>query len=692
MTPFPLKCIETLNTVTKQRTHWTNTLLVVSISLLGGSLLLGAGCKKRSRPYTTGARTSSRNDSTFLVDTLAKGLNHLPSEIVLDLQPPVPILDDSRSADGQPVLAALDVTPAVPDGPNNYLYVPRGNGNFRKLGVLPGDIVRYFIDFDQESSEHGIQQVDYIELTVRRRDINNPQNALIIEGGLTGTVSAEFAERIEIWRFSDKRMNEIRQRMTRYVKKPKVRIAWEPSPDESALIQLLERANQWQRNLQDKDPAWLPEPLVAELPASLRETKPLATLLSATNLQSGPFDPTEGRQLQQAIWIRDVSNWARGEADSPVEVATALFDWTVRNIQLDSSEATGDIPNGTIHQPWQSLLYGHGTPEMRAWVFAELCRQQQLDVVMLATGDQWWLPALLDDGELFLFDTRLALPIPGKEPGSVATLAEVVADPTLLSNLDVGEELKYGITAEDLKDVAAWLVASPMQLAKRALLFEQAIEGDDYVVLSANTSRIGQAVKPLSNVDKVQLWPHPFTSVLAEQAMEPTQRLWAARRFLIFAQRPRLWKARVLHFQGTKAIPIEDRNDPLAQPDLGHRQATALYQDPRIRPPNALLAQVEPSKRAIYKTAKGNASYWLGLLSYDLGKYKVAEDWFARRTLAATPEGPWTTGANYNLARTYEALGDLDAAIKLLEADQSPQRHGNLLRAQELKRRLKSQE
>ena len=361
---------------------------------------------------------------------------------------------------------------------------------------------------------------------------------------------------------------------------------------------------------------------------------------------------------------------------------------TVRNIQLDGPEATGDIPKGTIHQPWQSLLYGRGTAEMRAWVFAELCRQQQLDVLMLATGNQWWLPALLDEGQLFLFDTRLALPIPGKEPGSVATLAEVVADPTLLSDLDVGEELKYGTTAEDLKDVAAWLVASPMQLAKRALLLEQAIEGDDYVVLSANTTRMGQAVKQLSHVDNVQLWPHPFASVLAEQAMEPTQRLWAARRFLIFAQRPRLWKARVLHFQGTKAIPMEDRNDPLAQPDLGHRQATTLYQDPRIRPPNALLAQVEPSKRAIYKTAKGNASYWLGLLSYDLGKYKVAEDWFARRTLAATPDGPWTPGANYNLARTYEALGDLPAAIKLLEADESPQRHGNRILARQLQLRL----
>ncbi len=681
----------------KQRTYWINTLLLVGVMLFCGGLLLGGGCKKPSRPRaSSGARARSQNDSAFLVDTLAKGLNHLPREIVLDLQPPIKILDDANSADGQPVLAACDVTPGVTGGQYNYLYVPKGNANFEKRGVRPGDIVRYFVGVDEESMQFGIQQVDYIELTVRRRDANKPQNALIIEGGLTGTVPAQFPERIEIWRFSDKRMNEIRQRISRYQKKPKLLIGWEPSPDESALLQLLERANQWLRNLKEENGAWDPEPLVSGLSVELREAKPLKAFLSDTALQSGPFDDTEGRQLQQAIWLRDISNWAKGEAFSPVEVAETLFDWTVRNIQLDSPDElggvpTGDVSTGYVHQPWQALMYGHGSAEQRAWVFAELCRQQQLDVVMLATGDQWWLPALLHDGQLVLFDTRLALPIPGKEPGTVATLTEVIADPTLLSDLDVGDEFKYGTITEDLQQVTAWLVASPLQLSKRALLLEQAFEGDDFVVFSASTRRVAEAAEKLSGVSNVQLWSFPFESVLAERAMSPAQRLRAGQRFRVFAQRPRLWKARVLHFQGTKEVPIEDRNDPLAQPDLGHQQATALYQNPRIRPPNVLLEKVELSKRAIYETAKGDASYWLGLLSYDLGKYKVAEDWFAKRTLAAKPDGPWMAGARYNLARTHEALGDLEAAIKLLEADESQQRHGNLLRAQELKK-VKSKE
>ena len=56
----------------------------------------------------------------------------------------------------------------------------------------------------------------------------------------------------------------------------------------------------------------------------------------------------------------------------------------------------------------------------------------------------------------------------------------------------------------------------------------------------------------------------------------------------------------------------------------------------------------------------------------------------ASRTLQANPNGPWTGGARYNLARTYEVLGDHANARAYYEQDKSPQRHGNLLRARRL--------
>jgi hypothetical protein len=71
----------------------------------------------------------------------------------------------------------------------------------------------------------------------------------------------------------------------------------------------------------------------------------------------------------------------------------------------------------------------------------------------------------------------------------------------------------------------------------------------------------------------------------------------------------------------------------------------------------------------------------LGLLSFDGGRFDTAVDWFRDRTLHAEPDGKWTDGARYNLARTYEELGRVDEAIELYQQEASPQRHGNLLRA-----------
>jgi tetratricopeptide (TPR) repeat protein len=85
---------------------------------------------------------------------------------------------------------------------------------------------------------------------------------------------------------------------------------------------------------------------------------------------------------------------------------------------------------------------------------------------------------------------------------------------------------------------------------------------------------------------------------------------------------------------------------------------------------------------AIARDGKFNATYWLGLTYYESGKYETAVEWLGERTVQADPPSPWTPGARYNLARCYEQLGALDVARRWLESDtDSPQRHGNLLRA-----------
>ncbi len=660
--------------------------VLIGLAVVVGGLLASMSCEDESRPVSRRAGRSSeswQSSSAVLIETVAKTLNNLASEIVLDLLPPEPILDDSKSADQQPVLATLDLNPADPEGGYNYLSVPAGNGNFRGVRVQTGDIVRYYVKYDEESAEHGGGgQASYFEIPVRRLDSNNPNNALILDRSLTAPV--DVPHRIEIWRFSDRRMNEIRLRLTNYITRRRPAIAWEPTPDESALLQLVDRANQWFRNVSEDRLEWKPSPLVDSLPKELREAETIAARINPTALRDGQFDLAEVRSLQEAVWHRDIAAWAKVDAYEKLEIASALFDWTVRNIQLDESGQPG-----IVHQPWQALMYGHGTAEHRAWVFAELCRQQQIDVVILALGEagqgnEIGLAAVAADDELYLFDTSLGLPIPAAEPGKIATLAEVIADPELLRQLDLDAEQTYPLTADDLKSIRAQVVATPLQLSRRAALLQSVLQGEDYVVLATNAERLAESLKSQPGITEVELWPFPYESRLAEETMKRPQREAAAQRFLVFSQRPRLWKARVLHFQGTKPIPVSQQNDPLAQPRRGHREAVTLYQSSEIRMPDDVLERLLPLERVIMTTAKADASYWLGLLSYDLGKYEVADDWFRTRTLEAFPNGFWTAGAQYNLARTVEKLGKNEEAIAILEAGESPQRHGNLLRARQM--------
>ena len=79
-----------------------------------------------------------------------------------------------------------------------------------------------------------------------------------------------------------------------------------------------------------------------------------------------------------------------------------------------------------------------------------------------------------------------------------------------------------------------------------------------------------------------------------------------------------------------------------------------------------------------------NAAYWLGIILFEQQSFDRAKQYF-EMTLRAAGANPWTNGARYNLARCYEALGQFPKAIELYEADRSPQRNGNYLRAARLK-------
>jgi tetratricopeptide (TPR) repeat protein len=500
--------------------------------------------------------------------------------------------------------------------------------------------------------------------------------------------------------------------------------------------------NQWLASSDAAKAPWSEDRLLDNLPRALRITPGLERL---GKLQ---FSTDDIVYLQQTLWLHDIASraakerspasltpWLK-EIESSIglpeaeQLATAerLFDWTIRNLQLDplppppkQREATagsknadpvapameGEVGPGYGHVPFQLLLFGRGDAHERARIFILLCRQMGIDAVMLGIKEKdaplprAWTPAILVAGQLYLFEPGLGLPIPGPGGKGIATLDQLVADPKLLRQLDVEGLPPYPVAENDLSSIVALVDAEPAALSRRMQLLQAALPAGSRYALAIQARPLAVKLQP-SKLD-VSLWRVPFEALLyqigQQQALARDPN--AAREFsvqsAIFAPERPLMKARNLHLQGryqneeqkkgARALYLECRPpdaemDKMLSSDYFRKLVgldQALPQDPAQR--QALIEHFV----AIARAGKFNATYWLGLTYYEAGNYATAIEWLGERTLEVFPPGPWIPGARYNLARCYEQLGQAELARKWLESDKdSPQRHGNLLRARRM--------
>jgi tetratricopeptide (TPR) repeat protein len=511
--------------------------------------------------------------------------------------------------------------------------------------------------------------------------------------------------------------------------------------------------NRWIRG-ETADPQWtIDRPLLNTLPDAIRRAPATKELLSDRALTGLEFRMDDVVFLEEARWLQAIAQWVsrqplpqdlsdwidrRGlsnRAARRLAQCALLFDWTVRNIQLDEllpypKQATaGPQPSGRgpdpkidwpppMHgvpgpgytlDPWHVLLYGHGDMYQRARIFILLARQLRIHVVMLAidtrTGRaQPWLPAAVLDGELFLFDAELGLPIPGPGGQGIATLCEVLDTPSLLESLDVGDRYRYRVRGDNLDQVVALIDAAPEYLSQRMTLLEQELEAADQMILSVAPSEIKQEVESCRGIKAVRLWAVPVETIMYRQA-----------RAEIIARNPELqWQEFVERgvFLGLTPLVKGRRHYLLGNHAKQGDEVGATGYLLQSRLPQSQIEALETSRDAqaavgLRKTpgmseaewqgrlqqlqrlqfdSKEHASYWLGIMHMEQGDHAVAVNWLKHRTLETNPEGRWQFGARYNLARCYEALGQTDDARQLYLTDQSPQRHGNLVRARRLDR------
>ncbi len=516
--------------------------------------------------------------------------------------------------------------------------------------------------------------------------------------------------------------------------------------------------NHWASE-QTADPRWMVDRrMINTLPLAIRQAPATKELASDQELSQLSFQTGDVMYLEQMRWLHSVAlrvtdreldgeldEWIRTQEASPaaarqLEQGMQLFDWVIRNIQLDellpypqsttAGPLTGTeardptvswpppmrgVPGPGYRQfPWHSMIYGHGDMLERARVFLLLGRQLHLDIVMLGIDQKTgrarpWLPALMIGQKLYLFDTELGLPIPAADDRGIVTLEQMQADRSRLDQLSVGESLKYRVEKSDLDNVVALIDASPQAMSQRMRIVESHLDAAHELVLSVSVPRLRKAVTSCAGISDARLWAVPIEADMYQQVRDVQmsnnpQMQWDE--FLehgIFQGLGSLARARRQHLLGH----IE-RTDDLTgatqlyllsrTPDI---QIEAMAQSPDAQAASGLSRPEGVSDQAweqrvaqevrLRKQAKLCASYWLGILHYENDEFDVAASWLKKRTLDADPAGKWVPGARYNLARCYEALGKHDEASRLLLIDQSPQRLGNLLRARRLNARAEAE-
>jgi hypothetical protein len=288
----------------------------------------------------------------------------------------------------------------------------------------------------------------------------------------------------------------------------------------------------------------------------------------------------------------------------------------------------------------------------------------------------------------------------------------------------------YPFTREHVRKQAIALIeATPIYLSRRARRIELQLAGANRIVLSTSPSRIADAIRP--HVAEVRLWSIGANTRWAQENDLPAAaRTRLADQYRTFARVNGLWKGRVLQFKG------DDHRVELDYADRPVR-VYARQRDPRwyymqwCRASDYDLAHASSLEYHVdsMRYAKQMATVWMGEISYEDGDYEEALAYFGERTLERKDSPPLAALAKLNLARTHERIAEsLDqsadefagrhehesendseqpdpittpsvlianvlreaaaeeraAAAKLYAADQSPQRHGSLIRARNL--------
>ena len=458
-------------------------------------------------------------------------------------------------------------------------------------------------------------------------------------------------------------------------------------------------------------------------------------------LMADDYQPGADEETPVDVTVQKLNSNLSPDDAQKLSLTIQLFDWVTRNVQLDEApsytedeieeqrlveadtlSASGLTAPGARRNAWQLLMFARGDYIEKAKLFIMLCHRMDMPAVMLATGEEEkpWAVAVLIGKEFFLFDTKLGLPIPGKDNTNVATLSAVVADTSLLSNLDLSvkeslaDDTKYWVTAKDLEKLTGLAYWNPVSASRRIAVLERNLFGNQQMSL---VQRADETIARLPKVDNVEYKPWDislqtaqFRKVLGETMPKAVSDDALAQRLSWYFTEEG-YIMRFSNYRTARSRFIRGKFEQGEQTRTVNRDAIEsfallMYEDETIagletdrdlqtmigiRQANQTPAEFEQqirSRQVQMRLVRRDAGLFMCQSHFDNGSVSTTANWVPK-LLEEQDVDRWEPGLRYLNARALEARHQYDEAIEQLKAE-GPQQHGNLIRARLLKEQIET--
>lgn len=441
---------------------------------------------------------------------------------------------------------------------------------------------------------------------------------------------------------------------------------------DSDLESAVSTLNSW-RLLAEANPAVPPVAQVGDLPKDFLNAEVLASL------GEKKYTPMDAMHVRMCLLARAVAGYISDRSDEDLARVVLLFEYVCRNVALNDDPASAPPLF-----PYDILLSGRGTAADRAWVFADLLKQWRIDAVVIrpddvAVEDEAWLMGVPVNGEVYLFDLFLGLPIPAEaaptqaRPRQPATLKTVVEHPEWLAALSARTDQPYRLDVDQLKMPRIEIMSDLPAWSQRMWELEQVLPGEQLCVLY--DSLVDSATQP-GLIQRVEnsgvpapasgwsLWSHPLITMIRQQRM-PQQDLM------------KMMNEVHMPFM----VPFTfDVDQETGQPRLGPAEKQQL----RVRTSQllgkfqdattgflairmlGLKSFPEPTRQQIHQIAADDAFYWSAVGKYELGQYGEAAEALADYSRRTATRQRWQPAARQLLAWSLVEQGKYDEAVKSL--------------------------